>query len=90
MLGQLQSQIEDFYFVLDIEEKKRARRYHFQIDREHFILSRGLLRKILGRYLRRDLRELCFTYNAYRKPYLKEIFMAICVSICLIRRACYY
>jgi 4'-phosphopantetheinyl transferase len=73
-LDQLRLQIDDFYAVLDIEERERASRYHFQKDSEHFILSRGLLRKILGHYLSSDPKELHFSYNPYGKPFLKENF----------------
>jgi 4'-phosphopantetheinyl transferase len=54
------------------DEGTRAQKYHFQKDRIHFIVARGLLRAILARYLDRDATALRFTYNEYGKPALVE------------------
>jgi len=48
----------------------RARRFHFQRDSERFIVTRGLLRCILGRYLGIEPGRLRFVYNSYGKPAL--------------------
>ena len=42
---------------LSQEEKARANRFHFVRDRNHFVAARGILRKLLGRYLRRNPAE---------------------------------
>jgi 4'-phosphopantetheinyl transferase len=54
------------------EERARAERFRFAIHRARFIASRGILRDILGRYLRREPRALRFAYNGYEKPSLAE------------------
>jgi 4'-phosphopantetheinyl transferase len=55
---------------LSQDESQRAKRFRFQKDREHFIGSHGILREIIGLYLRKDPACLVFQMNAYGKPYL--------------------
>lgn len=52
------------------EELRKAGRYRFPKDREHFIVSRGLLRTILGRYLDMEPGQLRFCYGPHDKPAL--------------------
>ena len=56
--------------TLAVDELARAERFHFQQDRERFIVRRGLLRAILGRYLSTEPVQLQFCYNPYGKPRL--------------------
>lgn len=67
---QLQPQFEELCKTLSEDEKKRADRFHFEHDKIHFILGRGLLRMILGQYLKIAPQHLQFAYNAYGKPAL--------------------
>ena len=64
------SQIEKLLETLAPDEQRRAERYHFRRDREHFIVARGVLREILSRYLGLAPGQLGFCYNAYGKPAL--------------------
>ena len=57
--------------VLDGSEQARAGRYRFSRDRNRFILGRGLLRLILGRYLGRSPQSLRFEYSAHGKPFVE-------------------
>lgn len=50
------------------EERERANRFHFQKDKNHFTAARGVLRRILGKYLKTEPRRLRFKYNAQGKP----------------------
>src|SRR4029077_9186365 len=43
--------VEKLLALLTPEEQARARRFHFQKHRDHFVVARGLLRLLLGRYL---------------------------------------
>ncbi len=52
------------------EEKARANRFVFQKDRNSFIVSRGVLRELLGRYVNRPPEQLKFDYSWHGKPYL--------------------
>ncbi len=54
------------------EELRRAKRYHFQKDRDRFVVGRGLLRAILSEYLRTEAGQLRFRYNAHGKPELLD------------------
>ena len=56
--------------TLSADEAKRAARFHFEADRNRFIVAHGALRKILGRYLHCDPAELTFSINQYGKPAL--------------------
>jgi 4'-phosphopantetheinyl transferase len=55
---------------LSPDETIRAERFHFQKDREHFIIARGKLRIILSRYLGIGPEKVSFRYNAFGKPSL--------------------
>jgi len=62
-----QQQLEQ---LLSAEERARAVRFHFQKDRSHYMAGRGLLRRILARYLQTGPAELRFTLNAFGRPEL--------------------
>jgi 4'-phosphopantetheinyl transferase len=54
--------------LLSKEEVIRAQRFHFERDRNSFIVAHGVLRDLLGRYLNTNPRQLCFRNNTYGKP----------------------
>lgn len=56
--------------TLSADEEKRADHFHFEVDKNRFIVTHGGLRKILGRYLHCDPAELTFSINQYGKPAL--------------------
>jgi 4'-phosphopantetheinyl transferase len=64
------SSVQSLRLTLSPDERARAGRFYFQKDREHFVVARGLLRVILGRYLNREPGQLQFRYNPYGKPAL--------------------
>ncbi|MCA1601396.1 MAG: 4'-phosphopantetheinyl transferase superfamily protein [Acidobacteria bacterium] len=65
-----ESRVRSLRRTLTADERARAERFHFQEDREHFIVARGLLRVILGRYLGVEPSQLRFSYSLYGKPSL--------------------
>ena len=69
-LDQLSSKTHDYRLTLAADEQARADRFYFQKDRDHFIVARGVLRAILGRYLNKTPRSLVFDYNSHGKPAL--------------------
>jgi 4'-phosphopantetheinyl transferase len=67
-LGLPVSDVQALEQILTADERIRANKFHFLKDRTHFIVARGVLRVILGRYLSRDPRTLQFSYTQYGKP----------------------
>lgn len=61
---------EDFQRVLAPEEIARAAHFHFEKDRNHWIVARGILRNLLSRYANTTPDQLQFSSNAYGKPFL--------------------
>jgi 4'-phosphopantetheinyl transferase len=59
-----------FRRLLSTDEIAKADRFYFEKDRSHFIAARGVLRTILGRYLRVYPSRLRFFYKLYGKPAL--------------------
>lgn len=66
------SKIEEQLKTLSSDEIERANRFHFERDKNRFIIARGTLRKILSRYLNIEPNKLQFTYSDRGKPYLKN------------------
>ncbi|HEX7838395.1 MAG TPA: 4'-phosphopantetheinyl transferase superfamily protein [Kofleriaceae bacterium] len=56
--------------TLGDDERARAARFHFDRDRNAYILARGTLRALAGRYLDHPPEALAFGYGAKGKPYL--------------------
>lgn len=55
---------------LSQDEQARGARFHFQKDRERFIIARGILRVLLGRYLQTDPTLLQLQTDEKGKPHL--------------------
>ena len=64
--------VTEFGETLSNNERARASRFRFEIDRKRFVVGRGILRKIVGKCLKTNPRQLCFEYNLYGKPSLSE------------------
>jgi 4'-phosphopantetheinyl transferase len=69
-LDRTPEQVQSFLQTLATDERARAERFYFERDREHFIVARGVLRDILGRYSNREPASLSFHYGAHGKPAL--------------------
>jgi 4'-phosphopantetheinyl transferase len=67
----LASAADELEDLLCPEERERARRLLSERDRQLWIRSRGVLRTLLGRYLDRVPRELCFVLGPHGKPMLE-------------------
>lgn len=70
------SSVETLRQTLADDEQTRAKRFHFDVDRNHFVVARGLLRVLLGRYLEAEPSKLRFCYSQYGKPALVSEFDA--------------
>jgi 4'-phosphopantetheinyl transferase len=60
------------YELLGEDERQRAERFRFPIDRRRFVVARATLREILGRYLQTAPERLEFEYGEYGKPKLSK------------------
>jgi 4'-phosphopantetheinyl transferase len=63
--------VEQLRCLLSSEELERERRFHFQADGRHFVVSHGMLRTILGGYVNQRPEELRFHFEEHGKPYLE-------------------
>lgn len=68
------SQVQNLQNNLVAEELRRAERYYFLKDHENFVVTRGLLRAILGCYLNMEPGQLQFSYSPHGKPALSKEF----------------
>jgi 4'-phosphopantetheinyl transferase len=60
--------VSRFWKMLSLDERTRAEQYHFQDDKDRFIIRRGILRTLLGRYLNVEPGQLQFCYGKNGKP----------------------
>ena len=61
---------EKFWQVLDLAEKRKVLRLRKDEDQTRSILSRGILRNLLGWYLSMEPALIEFSYNPMGKPFL--------------------
>jgi len=66
------SSYEQLEATLDRDERRRAKRFCFELERARFVSGRGLLRRILGYYSGIEPGELQFNYNSRGKPSLRD------------------
>ncbi|GET42134.1 4'-phosphopantetheinyl transferase family protein [Microseira wollei] len=67
--------------TLSTDEQARAQRFHFDVHRQRFIVGRGILRNILGRYLGKEPGELEFCYSDRGKPSLAGSNSSVCFNL---------
>ena len=60
--------LEKYQNLLNVEEQKRFERLVFPKHKKQFLITRALLRSVLGGYLQQAPEELVFARNAYGKP----------------------
>jgi 4'-phosphopantetheinyl transferase len=71
-VSQAEDCLPELMQILTPDERGRAARFRFAVDRQRCILGRALIRIILGHHLRRPSHELAFAYNAFDKPRLAD------------------
>ena len=62
------------YATLTPDEHTRSARFRFERERQRFMVARGVLRDLLGRYLQTQPGQIRFVYNAFGKPDLGPDF----------------
>ena len=65
-------ELAGYQSLLSKDEIERANKFHFEIDRIRYIVTRGQLRFLLGKYLNKKADRFRFTYNKYGKPALSD------------------
>ena len=60
--------------LLSPDEQIRVRRFHFDKDRNNFIVSHGLLRVVLGGYLGIEPSQVQLCYGPYGKPSIETLY----------------
>lgn len=58
------------YATLAADERNRSGRFRFERDRRRFVVARGALRDVLGRYVGTRPDQIRFAYNPFGKPEL--------------------
>ncbi len=71
-LDSISTDLQPLFSLLSEEERKKSDRFYFQKDRERFISSKGILRKILGKYLHQNPEKIFFSFNRFGKPELRN------------------
>jgi 4'-phosphopantetheinyl transferase len=66
------SRLADFHAVLADDERNRAARFRNPQHGAHYIVGRGVLRMLLGRYLHQPPQDICFSYSDYGKPCIQD------------------
>jgi 4'-phosphopantetheinyl transferase len=69
-----EQRVSQFQSLLSGDERIRAERFHFEKDRERFIIRRGILRTLLGGYSGVGANRLQFCYGKNGKPALADEF----------------
>ncbi|HEU4597132.1 MAG TPA: 4'-phosphopantetheinyl transferase superfamily protein [Pyrinomonadaceae bacterium] len=72
-LNQPEATLRALARLLSEDESERAGKFYFPRDRDHYIVARGALRKILGLYTSVAPELLRFTYNEFGKPSLLDV-----------------
>ena len=66
----VRAELERYGSLLSRQERERASRFHFEADRERFVIGRALARLQLSRFLGGDPRDWRFVTNAHGRPEL--------------------
>jgi 4'-phosphopantetheinyl transferase len=74
-LNKFFSKVKEYCEILSDDEYRRAERYYFYRDKKRYIISRGVLRTIIGKYyIGVEPGCIKFYYGNHGKPYLSKIF----------------
>ncbi len=67
-----QVHLSDYRSLLAKDEVVRVKEFKFKIDQVRYIISRGILRLLLGTYLNANPKEIEFHYTFYGKPMVRN------------------
>jgi 4'-phosphopantetheinyl transferase len=72
LLGSNDDAATSVHSILNLDEQQRADRFKVAPAREQYVLSRALLRIVLGKYLHEDPRTISLMVTSHGKPKLTE------------------
>ncbi|MGB3560659.1 MAG: 4'-phosphopantetheinyl transferase superfamily protein [Geitlerinemataceae cyanobacterium] len=75
-----ESETSELEAILSTDEKERADRFHRDSDRSAFMAARGILRTLLGRYLKCAPHQVQFSYSDRGKPFIADSSLHFNVS----------
>ena len=58
--------------LLSPDEKNRAQKFRFAEDKRNYIVARGILRSLIGKYLNINPAQISFQYNEFGKPKIAD------------------
>jgi 4'-phosphopantetheinyl transferase len=73
-LSASRDELSRFSSLLSADEKARAEKFYFERDSNRYIVGRGILRLLLGSYLKMEASRIEFTYGPHGKPAVETIF----------------
>lgn len=70
---------DPFQSALTEDELQRAKKFHFEIDYQRFVITRGLLKRVLAKMLGKTPLQIVLELNEFGKPSLKndELFFNV-------------
>jgi 4'-phosphopantetheinyl transferase len=71
-LTQYPATLSELSALLAPDERRRAEKYYRAVDRDRFIVARGVLRKLISIYLPISPGALQFIYNEYGRPSIAD------------------
>jgi len=81
-LGNSGQDISAWEHFLSEEEIQRSKKYIFQNDNQRFVARRGILRLLLGQYLRIDPTAICYQINQFGKSAIPSNAIRFNLSAC--------
>jgi 4'-phosphopantetheinyl transferase len=69
-LKQSEQEYRRYRKILNIEELKRLEQFFFEKDKRRFLVARGYMKEVIGKYLEIDPHDIVFTTTIYGKPQL--------------------
>jgi 4'-phosphopantetheinyl transferase len=71
-MDSLELDLQTLSSYLSLKEQEQAEKYAFPYLRRRYIISHGLLRILIEKYTSINPSDIEYTYNKYKKPFLKQ------------------
>jgi 4'-phosphopantetheinyl transferase len=62
----------EYYFCLSQDEQERADKLKVELKRKQFVITRGILRKLLSKCFGKDAKEIKISYGQHGKPFIED------------------